>query len=278
MCNRARVTWEIDRVREEFGAKWIPNRSLERDDATEMVPTRQSWVMRQDDRGRSLDIMTWDVLGGGAAYPMTNVRQLGLPQWRRLASDPTKRCLIPVTEFAEWSDQKYKLGDGKPPIKGETWFRVTDQDLFAIAGFWQDIAGEKYYAMVTCDANELVKPIHPKAMVTILHRDDHERWLTGGYDDALALQIPYPADRMAARGPIFPTRDVATNEAAQLQTDADIAGHARRLLKKYEAAARDHVAGQLAGLSEASDGALAGFWNAVDRQIQEISAERELTK
>jgi putative SOS response-associated peptidase YedK len=62
--------------------------------------------------------------------------------------------------------------------------------------------------MVTCDANELVAPIHPKAMITILHEDEWDRWLTGSYEDAVALQQPYPADLMTVRGPVFPTRNV----------------------------------------------------------------------
>lgn len=44
-------------------------------------------------------------------------------------------------------------------------------------------------------------------MITILHPDDHDRWLEGGYDDAVALQRPYLAKRMAVRGPVFPTRE-----------------------------------------------------------------------
>ncbi len=60
--------------------------------------------------------------------------------------------------------------------------------------------------MVTCDPNELVAPIHPKAMITVLERADHERWMTGGLDDVIALQRPYNAARMTVRGPEFPTR------------------------------------------------------------------------
>ena len=63
--------------------------------------------------------------------------------------------------------------------------------------------------MVTCDANDLVAPIHPKAMITILHPDSHALWLTGRYDDVVALQRPYPASRMTVRGPVFPTRTAA---------------------------------------------------------------------
>lgn len=60
--------------------------------------------------------------------------------------------------------------------------------------------------MVTCDANELVAPIHPTAMITILAPADINRWLSGSYEDIAELQRPYDAARMAARGSVFPTR------------------------------------------------------------------------
>jgi putative SOS response-associated peptidase YedK len=60
--------------------------------------------------------------------------------------------------------------------------------------------------MVTCAPNQLVAPIHPKAMITILHEADWDRWLTGSYGEAVALQRPFCAERMTVRGPVFPTR------------------------------------------------------------------------
>ena len=85
------------------------------------------------------------------------------------------------------------------------WFDVTDQPTFAVAGFWQPAKEASGFTIVTCDPNELVAPIHPKAMITILQAEDHERWLTGSYDEVVALQRPYPAERMTVRGPEFPT-------------------------------------------------------------------------
>ena len=116
------------------------------------------------------------------------------------------RCLVSLTEGCEWTPEAHDLADGKKPVKGEMWFQVTDQPLFAVAGFWQQTAKGAGFTMVTCDPNELVAPIHPKAMITILHSSDHERWLRGSYDDVVAMQRPYPADRMTVRGPVFPTR------------------------------------------------------------------------
>jgi putative SOS response-associated peptidase YedK len=150
--------------------------------------------------------MTWDVLGGQAKWFMTNVRNLALPQWARLAARPENRCLVPLTEFAEFTPERHDLGDGKKPLKGEMWFSVTDQPVFAVAGFWQHTAAGNGFAMVTCDANELVEPIHPKAMITILREADWTTWLRGSLDEVRALQRPYPAGEMAVRGPVFPTR------------------------------------------------------------------------
>lgn len=206
MCNRARNLGEPATIVEKFGGTWFTERPMDnRFNPAELVPRSRAYVLRQDERGLGLDVMSWDVLGGQAKWPMTNVRNLSLPQWRRLAERPENRCLVPLTEFCEWTPDLHEVGGGKP-LKGEMWFQVTDQPLFAVAGFWQRTAKGDGFTMVTCDANDLVAPIHPKAMITILAPDDHERWLTGSYEDAIGLQRPYPSDKMTVRGPVFPTR------------------------------------------------------------------------
>ncbi len=209
MCNRARnkAAPEPETLRTRFGADWLTPRPMDnRFKPDELYPKSRAHVVREEDGKRGVDIMQWDVLGGGAAWPMTNVRNLGLPQWRRLAEKPENRCLIPLTEFCEWTPEKHDLGDGKPPVKGEMWFDVTDQPIFAVAGFWQRTVKGDGFTMVTCDANDLVAPIHPKAMITILEESDWDRWLRGSYEDVVALQRPFPAERMTVRGPVFPTR------------------------------------------------------------------------
>jgi putative SOS response-associated peptidase YedK len=207
MCNRARLSYEPETILTHFGVGWLAEKPRDnRFDPKELRPKSRAYVVREQDGKRGLDVMEWDVLGGGAKWPMTNVRQLHLPQWRRLAEKPENRCLVPLSEFCEWTPDKHDLGDGRPAIKGEMWFQVVDQPLFAVAGFWQHTAKGAGFTMVTCDPNELVAPIHPKAMITILAPDDHERWLRGSYDDVVTLQRPYAAERMTVRGPIFPTR------------------------------------------------------------------------
>jgi len=208
MCNRARNTGEPETLFERFNAGWLADKPRDnRFNPVELRPKARAYVIREEDGKRGLDVMGWDVLGGGASWPMTNVRNLGLKQWQRLAEKPENRCLIPLTEFCEWTPEKHDLGDGKPPLKGEMWFSVTDQPIFAVAGFWQHTKEGAGFAMVTCDPNDLVAPIHPKAMITILEEENWDRWLRGGYRDAVALQQPYDAKHMTMRGPVFPTRE-----------------------------------------------------------------------
>ncbi len=206
MCNRARMSGEPETIVTRFGADWLADRPMDnRFNPIELVPAGRAYVLRRNDRGLGLDIMSWDVVGEPAKRPMTNVRNLDLPRWRQLGERHENRCLIPLTEFCEWTPEPHDVGGGKP-LKGEMWFRVTDQPIFAVAGFWRPTAKGNGFAMVTCDPNALVAPIHPEAMITILAEADWDRWLRGSYDDVIALQRPYQTGHMTVRGPIFPTR------------------------------------------------------------------------
>ena len=111
-----------------------------------------------------------------------------------------------LTEFCEWTPDKHDFGDGKPAIKGEMGFQVTDQPTFAVAGFWQQTAEGNGFTMVTCDSNELVAPIHPKAMITILEPDDVDTGLRGSYGGVAAALRGRLHDRSGAGVSLTVTR------------------------------------------------------------------------
>ena len=115
MCNRARLDGDPETLRETFGAKWLAAPSNRW--PVELTPVAKGIVVREQGGERVIDAMSWDVLGGQAKWPMTNVRKLALPQWKRLAELPERRCLIPLTEFCEWTPTRHDQGDGKPPLK-----------------------------------------------------------------------------------------------------------------------------------------------------------------
>lgn len=62
----------------------------------ELYPKSRAYVVREQGGQLGPDVMHWDVTAGQASWPMTNVRNLGLPQWKALAARPENRCLIPL--------------------------------------------------------------------------------------------------------------------------------------------------------------------------------------
>jgi len=140
--------------------------------------------------------MTWGVPrtmpgkrpGSTVTKHVTNVRNLTSPFWRSMLADPGRRCLVPFSEFAE-----PKIGQGRE----EWWFTVNDAPVSCFAGIWRPSSSGNVYAFLTCAANPLVAPLHPKAMPVILHPEDYETWLTADYAGACALAQPFPSQLMA---------------------------------------------------------------------------------
>lgn len=82
---------------------------------------------------------------------------------------------------------------------------MRDQDLFAFAGLY-DVWESKDRAeriesctILLTEPNEVVRPIHEKAMPVILHPADYDDWLDPKLTDPADLQHllkPYPSDQM----------------------------------------------------------------------------------
>jgi putative SOS response-associated peptidase YedK len=119
---------------------------------------------------------------------MTNARRLESPWWRPWLK-PEYRCLVPATSFCEYQDG----------TKVPNWFAPgPDRPLFAFAGIWRPVMAARgtkaermaateltgsevqehlVFAFVTTEPNELVRPVHAKAMPVILTGNDCDTWL-----------------------------------------------------------------------------------------------------
>jgi putative SOS response-associated peptidase YedK len=95
--------------------------------------------------------------------------------------------------------------DGQPP-QGDALVALDDtRPLFAFVGIWRLWTGERkgetgehqLFAFLTTESNDVVRPIHSKAMPVLLTTaEEWETWLTGAVDEATALQKPPPNDAL----------------------------------------------------------------------------------
>ena len=196
MCNRYRVSAKQLELAERFGID--PRTLMPEPDPLpppELFPKRPGWLVRKDAGELHLDVMSWGIprrMKGKSGKPIvnyvTNVRNLESPFWRSTLANPHYRCIVPVTDFCEWSGEKGS--------KQEHWFSLPSSPIFGFAGIWRPSEEGNCYAFLTCDANPLVAAIHPKAMPVILHEEDYGRWLDGEVDDVCSLAAPYPSQLM----------------------------------------------------------------------------------
>ena len=160
------------------------------------------------DGGRELTLMRWGFPPpNNGTHLVTNVRNVKSPYWRAWLK-PEWRAVVPATSFAEYEDTK--------PKKTPVWFALDDRrPLFCFAGIWRPWTGvrgtkahpvegeHRLFSFLTTEANEVVRPIHPKAMPAILTtQDEIDTWMTAPAEVALELQRPLPdyALRIVARG------------------------------------------------------------------------------
>ena len=140
-------------------------------------------------------LLPWGLTGArhprskGSSRPLFNARAETvhrLPSFRQPFRE--RRCLIPASGFYEW--RKDDSG-GRTPV----WFHREDDAPVAFAGIWaaerSDDGDIDACAVITCEANELVAPVHHR-MPVILPPEMYREWLDPDTDavDLLALVQP----------------------------------------------------------------------------------------
>lgn len=111
--------------------------------------------------------------------PVTNAREDKLLTgfWRE--SFVQRRCLIPVSAWAEAEGEKGRMT--------RTWYALPGDEPFAVAGLWRGSAewGD-VYTLVMVDGHPQMAEVHDR-MPLILSHAAQRYWLEGSADEALAL-------------------------------------------------------------------------------------------
>lgn len=115
--------------------------------------------------------------------PVNNAREdkLATPFWK--PSFERRRCLIPVSAWAEAEGQKGAMT--------RTWYALPGDQPFAVAGVWRPTQewGDAYL-MVMVDGCPQMADVHDR-MPAIIAAADWERWSEGAPEEAFALLRPW---------------------------------------------------------------------------------------
>ncbi|MEA3263992.1 MAG: SOS response-associated peptidase family protein [Pseudomonadota bacterium] len=196
MCNLYRMTKGTAEVAAMFA---VQDAAAGTNFAAELYPGYPGLVAE----GGRLRAMNWGlpvVLTGRQGQklkpkPVTNARddKLLTPFWRD--SFARRRCLIPVTQWAEPKGSSGRMT--------RSWYSLPGVEVMAVAGLWR-ATGEwgDCYAMVMVDSSPAMAEVHDR-MPVILARDSWEQWTSGSIDHALDLcqtwRGPLQADHTGER-------------------------------------------------------------------------------
>jgi len=205
MCNLYSQTASVETIRSVFGITRVHPSAGNLPAQPAIFPAFEAPVVRPIEGGRELSILSWGFVlpqKDRAAKRVINARDEKVRTssfWR--GSFEERRCLVPVTSFAE--------PKGKQPAIWH-WFGLKGDEprpLFAFAGIWRSWSGPlkpkaepvvlEVYSFLTTTPNDVVRPIHPNRMPVMLRgKDQFDTWLHGSGDEAFKLARPFPSSEM----------------------------------------------------------------------------------
>jgi putative SOS response-associated peptidase YedK len=200
MCGRFILTLEAPELEQEFGIKDIPADFGPR---FNIAPTQPIPVVI-DPENRRIEALRWGLIPSWAKDPsignkLINARAETIhekPSFRKAFQE--RRCLILTNGFYEWQRKPGTRGAAVPYL-----FQRKENKPFAFAGLWEswkqpDGDWLRSCTIITCAANDLVKPIHER-MPVMLNGQTAWNWLTAdSRSDLEAMLVPYNADDMTA--------------------------------------------------------------------------------
>lgn len=198
MCGRFTLRTPAADIARQFRLPEIPDL----DARYNIAPSQEIAIVRTgQDQQRELAFCRWGLVPFFAKDPDSGHKPINARS-EKAASSPMfraamrrRRCLVPADGFYEWK----KVGSKKQPY----YIRLQNDGVFAFAGIWErwgDNDELQTCAILTTDANELMRPIHDR-MPVLLPPDAYDLWLDPEVEDPSRIQgllEPYPDDQLEA--------------------------------------------------------------------------------
>jgi putative SOS response-associated peptidase YedK len=171
-----------------------------------VAPSQKILAAVEDADGRRMELLRWGLVprwakGPNVGYKMINARAETLeerPAYRGLVRHAKHRCLILADGYYEWQ----KPEDPKQPRR-PLHYSLESGEPFFFAGLWTRWRAPDGQVMpsctiVTCEANELARPIHDRMPVILADPEAWEAWLDPAVTTAAAgeLLVPLGSEHM----------------------------------------------------------------------------------
>lgn len=199
MCGRYSLTADIGELARRFG---FDGDHVDLEPRYNIAPTQGVLTVVGGENRRG-GLMRWGLIPHWAKNVSIGSRMINA-RAETVAEKPAfrvalrrRRCLVLADGFYEWR----RTGAGKRPMR----IVMRSGEPFAFAGLWsvwKDPDGNRIpsCAIVTTEANDLLRPIHDR-MPVILPRELEDLWLDEGVDDPGGLGgvlVSFDADAMEA--------------------------------------------------------------------------------
>jgi len=175
MCGRFALDVHNETMRVLFGVE--PD--IELPPHYNLAPGQDIATIFSENGKRRFAMLRWGFPIRSVARPLVNVRGETVDTNAAFRDAfRNRRCLVPATGFYEWQER------GRSP-KQPFFIRAKRGEPMAMAGIWE--AGN--VAIITCDANARLEPLHHRMPVIIVPAD-WEAWLSGPPENAKSLVRP----------------------------------------------------------------------------------------
>lgn len=143
----------------------------------DISPTDRAVTISETDSGLTASKMKWGFRDPYHDSLVINARSESAAEKPMFAeSVRDRRCVIPASGYYEWDRTKSRFRFTKP-----------DGGLVLLAGIYREELAEPHFTILTAEANECMKPVHPRMPVTV-SPDEIRSWISDRHaaDDILS--------------------------------------------------------------------------------------------